>query len=592
MTDQKFLVFRFGEIEVREREFLLIKEGEASQVEPKAFRVLLFLLRNSERLVTKEEILDAVWTDTAVSENSLTRSIATLRKLLGDDSREPRYIENVPRIGYRFLCEVEVAEDAATAPTARVHQGFRSLAVLPFANGTGPPEAEYLCEGISESIINLLSQFHDLRVVPRTSAFRYKSLDTELKKVARDLNVDTVLTGSVMQHGDNLIVQTELVDVANNAQLWGSQYNRRLVDIFDLQEELARRIAESLRPRLAPEEEKFLTMRPTENREAYHLYLKAMHSMSTWTPEGIQKGIAYSRQAIEMDPLFARAYAGLAFLYILVATFGNVPPLQAFPIAKAAALRALEIDDTLATAHAALAYVLLAFDWDWAGADKESHRAIELAPNMPAGHHVRSQWCLAIGRSEEAIAEARRALDLDPLSMNFYMNLAGTYHLLGEHDSAIEQFLKALELDPSFTPARQLLALTYAFTGRYQEAMAEANEAAARTQGTARADMRVTGVSGVINAAFGRQAEARQSLIELAEYAKPPDFIGAIHASYIHALLSEKDQALEWLEKAYQGHANTMYLIKRRAMFAILHDDPRFHSLLHRMGLPTLGETS
>jgi TolB-like protein/Flp pilus assembly protein TadD len=593
VTDHKFLVFRFGDTEVREREFHLIKAGEALQVEPKAFRVLLFLLRNSERLVTKEEILDAVWTDTAVSENSLTRSIATLRKLLGDDSREPRYIENVPRIGYRFLVEVEVAEDTTSAPTAQqVHTDYHSLAVLPFTNGTGPLEAEYLSEGISESIINLLSQFHDLRVVPRTSAFRYKGLDTELKKVARDLNVDAVLTGSVMQRGDKLIVQTELVDVAYNAQLWGSQYNRKLDDIFDLQEELARRIVESLRPRLAPEEEKFLATRPTENREAYHLYLKAMYSANQWTPEGIQKGIAYSTQAIAMDPLFARAYTGLAYLYSLVATFGSVPPLQAFPIAKAAALRALEIDDTLATAHAALAYILLAFDWDWTGADKESRRAIELAPNMPGGHYVRSQWCLAIGRSEEAIAEARRTLDLDPLSLPNYMNLAGTYHLLGQHDLAVEQLLKAQELDPSFTPARQLLALCYTFSGRYQEAMAEANEAAARTRGAPRADIRVTGIAGVINAASGRQDEARQALMELAEYAKPPDFIGALDSSYIHALLGEKDQALEWLEKAYQGHANTMFYIKRRPMFAILRDDPRFHSLLHRMGLPAHGETS
>jgi tetratricopeptide (TPR) repeat protein len=172
------------------------------------------------------------------------------------------------------------------------------------------------------------------------------------------------------------------------------------------------------------------------------------------------------------------------------------------------------------------------------------------------------------------------------------MNRAGTYHLLGQHDLAVQQLLKALELDPSFTPARQLLALTHAFTGRYQEAMAEANEAAALTRGTERADMRVTGVSGVINAACGRQGEARQALMELAQYAKPPDFIGAIHASYIHALLGEKDQALEWLEKAYLGHANTMFYIKRRPMFAILREDPRFHNLLRRMGLPALGETS
>jgi TolB-like protein/DNA-binding winged helix-turn-helix (wHTH) protein len=423
VTDSKSFVFRFGDFEVKEHEFLLIKAGGAVPVEPKAFRVLLFLLRNPGRLLKKDEILNAVWNDCSVTDNSLTRSIATLRRLLGDDSREPHYIATVQTVGYRFLGEVVATEDvtagdrflcaalvesggayAVTAPP--VHNRFRSLAVLPFTNGTGPEEAEYLSEGISESIINLISQFPDIRVVPRSSAFRYRGTNIELKEVARDLNVDVVLTGTVTQRGDRLVVQTELVDAKNDAQIWGSQFNRKFDDIFELQEELSRHICECLRPRLTPHENELLRKRPTENREAYLLYLKAMYFANKWSPDGIQKGIAYSKQAVEADPLFAQAYAGLAYLYFLVSVFGGLPPRQVFPMAKAATLKALEIDDALATAHACMAQILLSYDWDWAGAGKESYRAIELAPNIPGGHYVLSQWLLSSGRSGEAVAEA------------------------------------------------------------------------------------------------------------------------------------------------------------------------------------------
>src|SRR5215469_13428682 len=237
MTRHKCLIFNFADIEVRERELSIVRNGESFAVEPKAFRVLLVLLNNPHKAITKDELLDAVWNETSVSENSLTRSIALLRRLLGDDPFDPRYIATVPTVGYRFLCDVKVVDDSTDAARSpQSYRGFHSLAVLPFANGTGPAEAEYLSEGISESIINLLSQFRDLRVVPRTSAFRFKGHELELKTVGRDLNVDVVLTGSVVQRGDRLIVQTELTDIGNDAQIWGVQYNRRLEDIFELQE--------------------------------------------------------------------------------------------------------------------------------------------------------------------------------------------------------------------------------------------------------------------------------------------------------------------------------------------------------------------
>ena len=469
-----------------------------------------------------------------------------------------------------------------TASTLQLPGSFDSLAVLPLINATGDPETEYLSDGITESIINSLSQLPNLRVIPRTSIFRYKGRETALKMVGRDLNVRAVLTGMVNQRGDRLVVQTELVDVVNDAQLWGAQYNRKLEDIFDMQEELARQISESLRLRLSPEEEKRVTKRPTENREAYHLFLRAMHYAHKWTPEGVRKGIEYSRQAIEVDPLFARAYAGLAYLYMLVSAFRGLPPSQAFSRARAAAIKALEIDECLADAHSYLAYIQLVHDWDWANAARESSRAIELGPNLAEGHRVYSQWCLTSGLPEEALVEAKRALDLDPLSLPTNHNLALTYFLVHEYGAAIDQLHKTLELDPSFAVARGLLALAYAQTGRLQEATAEVGEAP--TVSWARLGR--SGIIGTVSAMAGRHDEARRALDELSLESKPPDYFWASQCAAIHALLGERDQAFEWLDKAYQSRASALIYVKLVPPFETLHADPRFSNLVRRIGLP------
>lgn len=470
-----------------------------------------------------------------------------------------------------------------TTSTLQLPGSFDSLAVLPLINATGDPETEYLSDGITESIINSLSQLPNLRVIPRTSIFRYKGRETALKMVGRDLNVRAVLTGMINQRGDRLVVQTELVDVVNDAQLWGAQYNRKLEDIFDMQEELARQISENLRLRLSPEEEKRVTKRPTENREAYHLFLRAMHYANKWTPEGVRKGIEYSRQAIEVDPLFARAYAGLAYLYMLVSAFRGLPPPQAFSRARAAAIKALEIDECLAEAHSYLAYIQLVHDWDWANAARESSRAIELGPNLAEGHRVYSQWCLTSGLPEEALVEAKRALDLDPLSLPTNHNLALTYFLVHEYGAAIEQLHKTLELDPSFVGARGLLAHAYAQTGRLQEATAEVGEAP--TVSWARLGR--SAIIGTVSAMAGRHDEARRALNELSLESKPPDYFWASQCAAIHALLGERDQAFQWLDKAYQSRASALIYVKLVPPFETLHADPRFSNLVRRIGLPS-----
>jgi TolB-like protein len=574
---------QFGVYELDRDAMELRKHGVPIRLQEQPLRVLATLVERPGEVVTREDLQERIWgKDTFVDfEQSLNKAVNRLREALNDEAGQPRYVETVPRRGYRFIAPV-----AGPMPIEQTLSGFHSLAVLPFTNGSGPREAEYLSEGISESIINLLSQFPGLRVVPRTSAFRYKGLEAELRRIGRELHVETVLTGSVMQRADRLIVQTELVDVANEAQLWGDQYNRRLEDIFDLQEELARRICESLRPQLAPQAEKFLTKRPTENREAYHLYLKARYFANKWNSEGIQQGMAYSRQAIELDPLFAQAYVGLAYLYILVSYFGGVSPLEVFPMARAAALKALEIDDTLATAHACLGYIQLAYDWDWAGAEKESRRAIDLAPNIPGGHHIRSQWCLVNGLSEEAIAEARATLDLDPLSLPNHQNLAITFQVLRKYDLAIGQFQKALELDPSFSAARQALAFTYACTGRYQEALEELGEPPVLSDENIRVNIAGRGIWGMINAMAGRCVEARMVLAEMIEFSKPPDYVPAFFCAAIHSLLGAKDEAFKWLDRARQGRHASLFHVKLRPEFDPLREDPRFNELLQRMGIP------
>jgi len=298
-----------------------------------------------------------------------------------------------------------VAIAAGSDSTSRLPRSVDSLAVLPLVNATGDPETEYLSDGISESIINLLSQLPNLRVIPRTSAFRYKGLEADLKTVGRDLNVRTVLTGKMIQRGDRLVVQTELVDLANNAQLWGGHFNRKLEDIFDVQEELARQISEKLRLRLTPEDEKRLAKRPTQNRDAYQLLLKAQYHLNKPSRESLQQGLVYARQAIEADPGYAEAYAWVSAAYSWLGLFDFVPPAEAFPKAKAAAQKALEIDDSLAEAYAVLGHVLLLHEWDWSGAERTCKQAIKLNPNYAWGHAIWSDWLVVMGRLEEAIAE-------------------------------------------------------------------------------------------------------------------------------------------------------------------------------------------
>jgi serine/threonine protein kinase/tetratricopeptide (TPR) repeat protein len=481
----------------------------------------------------------------------------------------------------RLKRDTESSRHVPAASTVQLPKSFDSIAVLPLVNAAGDPETEYLSDGISESVINLLSQLPNLRVIPRTSAFRYKGREADLKTIGRDLKVRTVLTGKLIHRGDRLVVQTELVDVVNDAQLWGGQFNRKLEDIFDVQEELARQISENLRLRLTPEDEKRLAKRPTQNREAYQFLLKADYYMNKWTPEGLQRGMAYTRQAIEADPAYAAAYAWMSAIYSGLGLFGFLPPAEALPKAKAAAMKALEIDDSLPEAHAVLAMVRLYYEWDWSGAEQACQRAIELNPNYAWAHAFWSDWLLIMGHPKEAMAEGQLAVELDPLSAPLNFKLGQKLYFRRDYDRAIELLQKALELDPNFVSTYGMLAHVYAGKGMYEESLTTCEKVAALYGGSPFSKA----FHSLMLAMAGKTDQAMTILNELRQQQKL-DPLSLIVLPQTYSVLGEKDDAFEFLEAAYRERATLLIFLGVLPTLDNIRSDPRFADLLRRMGLP------
>jgi TolB-like protein len=554
------------------------------RLEPKMMEVLLCLAQSSGEVVSKERLVQEVWRNTFVTDDVLIRCVSALRKAFGDDSGKPAIIETIPKRGYRLVLPVVPVAYSQRTQGASPSDFADSIAVLPFENAGPDPDMEYLSDGIAETIINYLSRLQNLRVVPRTTTFQYKRKSLNPSEVGHELGVRLVLTGHVRQQRERLVVGTELIDTARHSQLWGETYDRKMEDIFSIQNQIAAEIPNYLRLRLTEVEKRELAKRPTESREAYHLFLKAMYFANKYSPEGFGKGLDYCRQAIAADPLYADAYAALSYLYGLLGAFDVVPAREAFPRARAAAVKALEIDDGLSDAHAALGFVLMLHDWDWQSAEAEFRRAIELGPHMSGGHYAYSIWLLAQDRPEEAAAEAGRALDLDPLSLPKNCHL-GVVHFLGhEYDAAIDQLRRTIELDASFVMAHHILALVYAVKGMRAEALAEAERAHPLSD---EIYSRVTFAR--INALTGKPGEARQVLTQLeqVEQAAKPSSYRATWCAMIHALLGEQVQAFEWLDRAYEEREAALIYLRHFPDYESLHEDPRFADLLRRIGLPS-----
>jgi serine/threonine protein kinase/tetratricopeptide (TPR) repeat protein len=479
--------------------------------------------------------------------------------------------------------EVESAEarsDAGVPLVSRPLEFADSIAVFPFENAGKDPEMEYLSDGITETLINRLSRVGRLRVVPRTTMFRYRDRAADPIQVGRELRTRLVLTGRVTERGDDLIIDAELVDTAHESQLWGEKFKRRLSDVLEVPEEIGGEVSKRLRLRLSSEEKARLTRRPTGNREAYHLFLKAIYHANKWTPEGLRKGIDFARQAIDADPAYAAPYAALAYVYTMLGFFGLLAGADAFPKARAAALRAMQIDETDAGAHIQLGLVRLFYDWEWQGAEAEIQRGLRLAPNYAAGHFAYGAWLLAMGRCEEAILELKRALELDPLSSPVNEFLVAAYGAARQYDHALEQCRKTLELDPTFIAAQAHLAWLLARVGRYDDAIAEVQKCLSLPG----SDLRSRSSLGLVYAIVGRGEEARQIAGELESQQTPRNLASAL--PQIYAVLGDREKALQWLEEAYKERVSYLVFIGQSSEFESLHGDPRFEDLLHRIGLP------
>jgi serine/threonine-protein kinase len=466
------------------------------------------------------------------------------------------------------------------SPARPVTDLIDSVAVLPFENVGGDPDSEYLSDGVAESLINKLSQLPNLKVIARSTTFRFRGRDVEPQQVGRDLGVGAVVTGRVSPRGDSLVISAELLDVAKGTQLWGERYNTRMGDIFAAEEDIAGEISRGLRLKLAPRDEMVLARRHTENPEAYRLLLLSRHALGGRTRGGAAEALQYAQQAEEEDPTYAPAYAASALAYCILGELGQLPYSQAFSGAKTAATKALEIDETLSEGHAALAHAVLSLDWDWAGAERGFKRAIELKPSSAYAHSGYGQYLQWMGLVQQGIAHKRRAMELDPLTRIRHVELSKAYFFGRQFDQALGQAQVALELDPSHPP-HFFLAWIYREQGMYEEAIAQYRKA----MGRGAAHPYFLGHLGNTYARAGRVKEARECLRELKERLKE-DTVGVYEVALIHAGLGEEDQAFEWLTRAYEQRDKGLLYLKIDLPLDPLRSDPRFQDLLRRMNFP------
>jgi len=453
------------------------------------------------------------------------------------------------------------------------------IAVLPFASATGDPEAEYLCEGIADSLIDNLSQLPNLRVISRSSAFRYKGMDTDPQTLGRELNAGAVLLGRITKHGNELAISVELVDAVDNSHIWGQRYNQQVSDMLFVQEEIADAIASKLRLKFTGKEKKRLR-RPTENPQAYEFYLKGRYWWNKRTIEGLQKAITYFEQAIEEDPGYARAYAGLGDCHAMLGWNSMVSPKQCLPKAIAAASKAVELDENLAEAHASLGLAKLCHGWAWAEAEKEFKTASRLNPAYPAAHQWYAFELAALGKFDDALEEAKTALRLDPLSLSINISAGFIYYLAQRYEPAIEYAQKALEMDAGFGQAHFVLGCVYDSMKLYSEAVAELQTAAQLT----RNNPAMLASLGRAQALAGHTDEAEALIEQLKEQSKL-SYVPPYNLAIIYAALRQKEKAFEYLEKSFEERSIWLIFLKTFAAFSELREEPAFVNLLRRLCL-------
>lgn len=619
---------RFGVFEVDLATGDIQKGGLPVRLRGRPFEVLAQLLERPGELVTRDELRQRLWpADTFVDfDHGLNTSINRLREALGDSADSPRFVETLPRRGYRFVTPVTPVADT---PPARVEaapdepgppepppasRGVRPIAlslaiaaalavagylafgrgvpapsgsalsrvaVLPFRNVSGDPGQEYFADGLTDALIAQLAQVKALRVISRTSVMAYKSAARRLPEIGRELGVDAVVEGSILRSGDRVRITAELVDAAADRQLWAESYERGVSDILAIQSEVARAITRGIRVTVTPQETARLARPSSVRPEAYEAYLRGRFFWQAMTADGFRKSIEYLNQAIAADPDYAPAYAALADSYWIMGTSGFevAPQGEVAPKARAAAARALELDPNLPAALATLAMVEIDYEWDWASGGEHLRRAIALNPSLADAHVTYSAYLTGMGRFDAAVAEARRALELDPLSVVAGQTLGFRLFYAGQFQAAIQQFRRTLELDPHAFVAKAGLAQSYWATGDRERALAEAERSVAESGG----NCWVQAWLGYAAGASGDAGRAREVLASL-QASSRLRYVPPIYPAMVYAGLGDRDRAIAALEQAFRDRSPWMLFLNVEPEFQSLRDDPRFVALLLKAG--------
>jgi len=533
-------IYQFDEFRLDADRRVLARNGEALALTPRVFDTLLYFVQHNNRVIPKDELMRAIWSDSFVEENNLSQNVSTLRRALGNH----RYILTVPGSGYRFAAEVKSISAPAKSISA-ADTAIRTIAVLPFKPIVEQNRDEALELGMADTLIARLSSSGKLIVRPLSSVRRYTGLEQDPQAAGRELGVESVLDGSLQRSADRIRITARLINVSDGTSLWVGTFDENATDVFAVQDAISEKVSTALAIPLSTEERRQLTKRHTENLEAYDLYLKGRYCWSKLIPPKVRRSIQFFQQAIEIDPTYALAYAGIAEAYRSLPISGDVPPHDAFPLAHAAAAKALEIDEKLADVHATLSILNSWYDWDWVAAEREARRAIELNPNSSEAHRANGLLLSTLGRQEEAIAAATRARELDPLAMLTRTHESLFLYYNGQYRVAQEKLTKTLEIDPNFWIALLTLGKILVREGKYEKGIAQFDKARSFSGGNAQTISWIGYAFGLA----GDLAQADAVLGELKELSTQR-YVPPYNFALIYNGLGDDETTLRWLQQA------------------------------------------
>ena len=578
--------FEFGPFRLDQTERLLLRDGRPVQLKPKVFDLLLTLVANVGHVITKEELMKQIWQDSFVEDHNLAVSISLLRIALEDDHRQPKYIETVARRGYRFVAPVKAVSNGNGEMSSAVTTGellngvlpdIRSIAVFPFKNLSAQAKNQYLGLGLADALITRLSNLKQVTVRPTSAVLKFAGKASV--NAGRQLKVDSILDGTIQKCRRQIRVTAQHVRVSDGMILWAAKFDEQFTNLFAVEDSISEQVATALSGGSTNGQGQ-LKKRYTENSDAHHAYLKGRYFLNKRSADGFDKGIKYFSLAIEIDPNYALAYAGLADCYNLLGSYMMCPPKEAIRKARAAALKALKLDYCLAEAHMVMGHIKMRCDWDWPGAEEEFKLAIEMNANCPSAHQLYSLFLRTTGRLEEAMSEIKQAQELDPLSLVINASMSGLLYLARQYDAAIEHLKSMIEMDGNFPTANVLLGLAYTQKGLHDEAIAE-YQRAIELYGD---HPEVRAFLGCAFASSGRTAEAREVLDQLQEMHQQRHLSPYLIA-LIHTALADVDSAFACLERGFEEQDEELAFLKMDPLLNPLHEDSRFENLLQRIGL-------